>query len=121
MKNRILIIDDDKELVEMIRFRLEREGYSVITAFDGESGIEKAHREKPDLIILDVMMPGKDGFTVCDNLKSSADTCLIPIIFLSAKSQEEDQKLAYQLGSQFYIKKPYDPEVLLDTIRKAIK
>lgn len=120
-KKRILLVDDEKDLVETIVFQLQSNGYEVIVAFDGIQGMQLAQQEKPDLIILDVMMPGMSGFKICDNLKMSSRTLTIPIIFLTAKDTAEDEKKGYEVGAVYYIKKPYEPDVLLEAIKKALE
>lgn len=120
-KKRILVVDDEKDFVKMLQIRLEANGYEVIAAFDGIQGIMVAKREKPDLIILDVMMPAGDGYLVCERLKMSSFTWAIPVIFLSAKSRPEDEVKAYKAGAKYYLTKPYEPEVLLDTVKKALE
>ena len=120
-KKRILVVDDERDFVEMIKFRLEANGYEVIAAFDGIQGMMVAKREKPDLIILDVMMPAGGGYLVCERLKLSSFTWSIPVIFLTAKSRPEDEAKAYEVGAKYYLTKPYEPEVLLDTIKRALE
>lgn len=120
-KKRILIVDDEKDFVEMIKLRLEASGYKVIPAFDGIQGVVLAKRNKPDLIILDVMMPAGDGYLVCERLKMSSFTRSIPIIFLTAKSRPEDEAKAYKVGAKYYLTKPYEKEVLLETVRRALE
>lgn len=120
-KKRILIVDDEKDFVKMLQIRLEANGYEVIAAFDGIQGMMVAKREKPDLIILDVMMPAGDGYLVCERLKMSSFTWTIPVIFLSAKSRPEDEAKAYEVGAKYYLTKPYESEVLLDTIKRALE
>lgn len=120
-KKRILIVDDEKDFVKMLQIRLEANGYEVIAAFDGIQGVMVAKREKPDLIILDVMMPAGDGYLVCERLKMSSFTWTIPVIFLSAKSRPEDEAKAYEVGAKYYLTKPYESEVLLDTIKRALE
>lgn len=121
MAKKILIIDDEPELVKAVKIRLEANGYEVIAAFDGIQGIQTARSEKPDLIILDIMMPGMDGFRVCDNLKMSSHTWAIPIIFLTAKDTPEDEKKGYGVGAVCYVKKPYEPNELLEIVKRALE
>lgn len=120
-KKRILVVDDEKDFVKMLKFRLEANGYEVIPAFDGNQGLRLAQKEKPDLIILDIMMPGGDGHLVCERLKMSSFTWSIPIIFLTARSRPGDEAKAYELGAKYFLKKPYEPEVLLETVKRALK
>lgn len=119
-KKRILIIDDELDFVKMLQVRLQVEGYEVLVAEDGIKGLQIARKEKPDLIILDIMMPGLDGHSVCDMLKKSTLTWSIPVIYLTARLSPADEAMAFEKGAKNYITKPYNPEVLLEMIRSAI-
>jgi DNA-binding response OmpR family regulator len=101
--------------------RLQGAGYDVVTAFDGAQGVFMAHKEKPDLIILDIRMPAGDGFSVAEKLKHSSSTFSIPVIFLTGSPEKDSEEKAMTLGARFYIKKPYDPEELLDAIKRALE
>jgi len=118
---RILMVDDEPEFLEMVKTRLEAGGYEVITASDGQQGLDKAKKEKPDLIILDLMLPKMDGYKVCGFLKKDTRYSGIPIIILSARAQEEDMKLGEELGADAYIIKPFDAPVLLNKIKEFLK
>ena len=120
-KKRILIIDDEQNFVRMLQLRLEAAGYEILVAFDGMQGVSAAHKEKPDLIFLDIMMPAMHGHRVCESLKKSANTWTIPIIYLTAKGSKADEELAYKLGAEYFLTKPYEPEVLLETVKKALE
>ena len=120
-KGRIEIIEDDRDIVEMIGYNLKEEGYEVISAFDGEKGIELARREKPDLIILDIMLPVLDGFEVCRTLKQQQSTAQIPIIILSAKSRETDKVVGLELGADDYMTKPFSPRELTARIKAVLR
>ena len=120
MAKRILIVDDEVQLVEMIKLRLEAAGYEVITAYDGQAGLEKAKKEKPDLIILDLMLPKMDGYKVCGLLKNDARYSGIPIIMFTARAQEEDMRLGKDLGAEEYVTKPFDPKVLITKIKEQL-
>lgn len=96
-KDKIELIEDDRDIVEMIEYNLKEDGYRTVSAFDGEKGIELARKEKPDLIILDIMLPAIDGFEVCRTLKQQQSTADIPIIILSAKSRETDKVVGLEL------------------------
>ena len=120
-KKRILIVDDERDIVKALTIRLQRAGYEVVTAFDGAQGIFVAHKENPDLIILDIRMPAGNGFSVAEKLKESTDTVAIPVIFLTGSPEENSEGKAMALGARFYVKKPYDPEELLDAIRRALE
>ncbi len=120
-KKRILLVDDEKDLVETVTFRLEGAGYEIIPAYDGLEAFEKARLAKPDLIILDLMLPKMDGYKVCGLLKKDARYTKIPIILFSARAQEEDKKLGEEVGADAYISKPFDAKVLLDKIEALLK
>ncbi len=120
MSKKILIVDDEEDLVYLIKTRLESHGFGVVTAYDGVEAIEKAHSESPDLILLDIMMPAGDGFSVCQKLKSESDTKQIPIVFLSAKTLDKDERKGYGLGAEYYIKKPFDSADLIEIINKVL-
>jgi DNA-binding response OmpR family regulator len=120
-KKRILIVDDERDIVKALTIRLQRAGYEVVTAFDGAQGIFMAHKENPDLIILDIRMPAGNGFSVVEKLKESVNTFAIPVIFLTGSPEKNSEEKAMALGARFYVKKPYDPEELLDAVSRALK
>jgi DNA-binding response OmpR family regulator len=120
-KKKILIVDDERDIVKALMIRLQGAGYEVVTAFDGAQGVFMAHKEKPDLIILDIRMPAGDGFSVAQRLKRSTHTFTIPVIFLTGSPETNAEEKARVLGARFYIKKPYDPEELLDAIKRALE
>lgn len=119
-KKRILIVDDELDFVKMLQARLRIEGYEVLVAEDGIRGVQTARREKPDLIILDIMMPGMDGHTVCDTLKKSILTWSIPVIYLTARTGQADELLAMEKGARYYLNKPYNPAMLLEMVKSAL-
>ena len=116
----ILVVDDEVELVDMVKMRLEANDYEVLSAYDGQEGLEKAKKEKPDLIILDLMLPKMDGYKVCGLLKADSRYNKIPIIIFSARAQEEDRKLGEELGAEIYITKPFEPQLLLEKIKELL-
>ncbi len=120
-KKRILIVDDERDIVKALTIRLRGAGYEIVTAFDGAQGIFMAHKEKPDLILLDIRMPAGDGFSVAEKLKQSADTLAIPVIVLTGSPEKNSEEKAMAVGARFYVKKPYDPEELLDAIKRALE
>jgi DNA-binding response OmpR family regulator len=120
-KKKILIVDDERDIVKALTIRLQGAGYEVVTAFDGAQAIFVAHKERPDLIILDIRMPAGDGFGVAEKLRHSASTFSIPVIFLTGGPERNSEEKAMTLGARFYIKKPYDPEELLDAIKRALE
>jgi DNA-binding response OmpR family regulator len=119
--NKILIIDDIPENVFLLQDRLEHENYEVITAYDGETGIQKALSEEPDLILLDIVMPGLSGIEVCKTLTHNPDSKDIPIILVSAKSDAEDLREGLLAGAFDYIKKPVNRVELLARVNSALK
>lgn len=118
--NKILIIDDSPLITDMTKEMLEAGGYQVIIANDGMAGLEKAREEKPNLILLDVMMPKMDGFQVCRMLKFDEDYKDIPIIMLTARGQAKDKEMGTQVGANDFITKPYQPEDLLAKVKKYL-
>jgi len=120
-KKRILIVDDQKDIVELIRFKLENEGFECLVAFDGEEGLQKAKKEDPDLILMDIMMPKINGYQVCRLLKSDENYKNIPIIMLSAKDQESDKFWGKESGADDYITKPFNFEELFQKIQGYLK
>jgi DNA-binding response OmpR family regulator len=119
-KKKILVVEDERDIVKALTIRLQGAGYDVVAAFDGAQGVFMAHKEKPDLVILDIRMPAGDGFSVADRLKRSGHTLSIPIIFLTGSPEANSEEKAMKSGARFYIKKPYDPEELLDAVRRAL-
>jgi len=117
---KILIADDKPEVVELVRVSLEEEDYEIIDASNGKETLKRARLEKPDLILLDVVMPKMDGFEVCRQLKKDPQTQEIPIIMLTAKGQEVDKEKARQLGASDYITKPFSPSALLTSVEEIL-
>ncbi len=120
-KERILIVEDEADIRDLIAFNLEREGFETITAEDGVQGIELARAQKPDVILLDVMMPKKDGFQVCRELERDAHTAHIPIIMLTARGEEVDRIVGLELGADDYVVKPFSVRELILRIRVILR
>ena len=118
---RILIIEDTEDVVMLVKMYLESHRYEVITADDGQEGLEKAKSEKPDLIVLDLMLPKINGYKVCGLLKNDSRYTKIPVILFTAKAQEKDKKLGEEVGADAYITKPFEPEILLAKIKELLK
>ena len=116
----ILVVDDEKDVVEVVGHFLEEEGYTVHTAHDGEEALEMASGDV-DLIVLDIMLPGVDGYEVCRKLRSRVETEDIPIVFLSAKTEEEDQIEGLMLGGDDYLTKPVSPQVLVAHVKAVLR
>ena len=121
MARKILIVDDEVVLVETIAYNLEQAGYQVVTAADGVSALEAAHREHPDLIILDVMLPGMDGLEVCRQLRREDETATTPIVMLTAKTEEIDKVVGLEVGADDYVTKPFGRRELLARVRALIR
>lgn len=120
-KERILVIDDEAGILELVRYNLAKEGYTVQVADTGEKGLKAARAKLPDLIVLDLMLPGMDGFEVCKLLKNDAKTRSIPVLMLTAKSEETDLVTGLELGADDYLTKPFSPKVLLARIRTILR
>ncbi len=117
-QNKILVVDDDKNICELLRLYLEKEGYTVTLAFDGNEGLEKFRRELPDLILLDVMMPNMDGWQVCREIRKTSQC---PIIMLTAKSETIDKVLGLELGADDYVVKPFDSKEVVARIKAILR
>jgi DNA-binding response OmpR family regulator len=113
-------VDDEIYIVHILDFSLGMEGYEVVTALDGEEALKKANETKPDLIVLDIMMPKMDGYETCKALKSDASTKHIPVILLSAKGRNVDMQTGYDVGADEYITKPFSPRKLVDRINTML-
>jgi DNA-binding response OmpR family regulator len=113
---RVLVVDDDPQVLTLLRVNFELEGYDVLSAGNGEEALEIAWDELPDAVVCDVMMPGTDGLTVLRQLRASPKTKTIPFVVVSAKAQRADIKTAIEMGADKYITKPFDPQELLDAV-----
>ena len=120
-KERILVVDDEEDILELVRFNLAREGYDTICATSGEEALGIAQKERPDLLILDLMLPGIDGLEVTKILKNDVKTKDIPIIMLTAKGEEADIVTGLELGADDYVTKPFSPRVLVARVRAALR
>jgi DNA-binding response OmpR family regulator len=114
---KILVVDDEIDLVETLRFPLELEGYNVLVSHDGEDALNQARKEKPDLILLDLMLPKLDGYKVCRLLKFDERYKHIPILMLTAKTQEKDKILGKETGADEYITKPFEMDYLIEKVK----
>ena len=119
-KGKILVVDDEINITQILEFSIGAEGYEVITAANGEEAIDKARREQPDLIILDIMMPKIDGYEACRILKANPLTKGIPVVLLTAKGRDIDKRLGYEVGATDYIIKPFSPNKLVDRIHQLL-
>jgi two-component system alkaline phosphatase synthesis response regulator PhoP len=120
MKKRILVVDDEVAIVRMLKDRLESAGFEVLTAYDGAQAVEVARQERPDLIIMDVMMPRMDGLTAAKQLRSDPTTAHIPIVMLTARGQESDEQAGYAAGAVRYFTKPFSPRQLVQELRSLL-
>jgi len=119
-KKRILLVDDELDLVETVRFSLELEGYDVLVSHNGEDALNQARKEKPDLILLDLMLPKLDGYKVCRLLKFDERYKHIPILMLTAKTQEKDKLLGKETGADEYITKPFEMDELMRKVKSYL-
>ncbi len=119
-KGKILVVDDEVYILHILEFSLGAEGFEVITANNGEIAVEKAIQEKPDLIVLDIMMPGLDGYETCRRLKREPETKHIPVILLTAKGRDSDKRLGFEVGAIDYVVKPFSPNRLIGRVEEII-
>ena len=119
--HRILIVEDEEEILELVRYNLTKQGYRVTCAASGEDGLRKARLDVPDLVVLDLMLPGMDGMEVCRRLKTDAATQAVPIIMLTAKGEEADVVAGLEVGADDYVAKPFSPRVLNARIRAVLR
>jgi len=120
-KKTVLAIDDEKDLIDLVRYNLEREGFLVRGALDGETGLAMALQERPDVVLVDLMLPGLDGLEVCRRLRADIRTASIPLIMLTAKSGESDRIVGLELGADDYMTKPFSPRELTARVRALLR
>jgi two-component system, OmpR family, alkaline phosphatase synthesis response regulator PhoP len=120
-KERILVVDDEEDILELVRYNLAKEGYRVSCVTSGEQALKEAKEGAPDLILLDLMLPGLDGLDVCKRLKSDPVTSVIPIIMLTAKGEDADIVTGLELGAEDYVTKPFSPRVLLARLKACFR
>lgn len=120
-QKKILIIEDEEDIRELVRYNLEREKFSTLEAGSGEQGLLIAARNKPDLILLDLMLPGKDGMQICRELKQSEETRDIPVMMMTARGEESDIVSGLELGAEDYIVKPFSPKVLVARVKAVLR
>lgn len=118
MAKKILVVDDEKQIVDIVKAYLEREGYQVIVAYDGKSAISFARRDRPDLIVLDLMLPEVSGWDVCRTIRKESD---VPIIMLTARDETTDKIVGLELGADDYVTKPFDPKELVSRVRAVLR
>lgn len=118
MKTKVLVVDDEQDILDLVRYHLEREGYQVVGCRDGKSALDLVGRDNPDLVILDLLMPGVDGLEVCRRLRRDS---AIPIIMLTAKADEMDKVVGLELGADDYVTKPFSPRELVARVRAILR
>lgn len=117
----ILVIEDEEDIAELIRYNLEREGYRVVHAESGERGLEIVRRQRPDLVLLDLMLPGIDGLEVCKRVRADVAGAQTPIIMVTARGEEADVVTGLELGAEDYLTKPFSPRVLVARVRAVLR
>jgi len=120
-REHVLVVEDEEDIQELIDYNLTREGYKISSAFTGEDAVDMARRQPPDLVILDLMLPGMDGFEVCKALRTDPKTAHVPVVMLTAKGEEVDIVTGLELGADDYITKPFSPRVLVARIRAVLR
>jgi two-component system, OmpR family, alkaline phosphatase synthesis response regulator PhoP len=121
MGKTILAVDDERSIVRLVQVNLERQGYNVVTAFDGKEAMEKIAASRPDMVVIDVMMPYMDGFTVLQELRKDPATRDLPVIMLTAKAMDSDVFTGYKYGADCYLTKPFNPGELLNFVRRIFE
>lgn len=121
MSGTIAIVEDEQNIVELVKYNLDREGYRTISANNGRKGLDMIRQELPDLAILDLMLPEIDGLTVCKQLRADSQTKSIPIIIVTAKSEEADRVLGLEMGADDYVTKPFSPRELVARVRAVLR
>ncbi len=121
LKERILVVDDEEDILELVCFNLEKAGYLAIPAVSGEEALEKAAKEHPDLVVLDLMLPGMDGLEVAKFMKRNSETSQIPIVMLTARGEESDVVKGLELGADDYVTKPFSPKILVARVKAVLR
>ncbi|RIN23737.1 response regulator transcription factor, partial [Mammaliicoccus vitulinus] len=119
MSQKVLVVDDEQSIVTLLKYNIEQAGYQVIVAYDGVQALEKVNEEKPDLVVLDVMLPEKDGIEVCKTIRS--DKNQVPILMLTAKDDEFDRVLGLELGADDYMTKPFSPREVVARVKAILR
>ncbi len=121
MGTKVLVVDDEENIVQLVKYNLEQEGYEIISAYDGETALNKAKQEQPDLMVLDLMLPKVDGFDICRQIRNDEKLNKLPIIILSAKEEEVDKILGLELGADDYLTKPFSPRELVARVKAILR
>jgi two-component system phosphate regulon response regulator PhoB len=119
--NPVLIVEDEKDILDLVEYHLRQAGFTVLSALDGSSGLEEARRKHPALVILDLMLPGMDGKDVCRSLKSNPLTRPIPVLILTARAEEVDRIIGFELGADDYVTKPFSPRELVLRVKAILR
>ncbi len=117
----VLVVEDEEDILELVRYHLEKEGYQVITAATGEEAVKTARKQLPDLVLLDLMLPGLDGLDVCRIIKNDPTTTHVPIVMLTARGEEADIVAGLELGADDYITKPFSPRVMMARVKAVLR
>lgn len=120
-KDTILVVEDDEDILQLLKYNIENAGFDVLTASDGSEALDKVRRHLPDLVLLDLMLPGLDGFDVCKELKKRVETAEVPIIMLTARGEEVDRIVGLELGADDYVVKPFSPREIILRIRSVLR
>ena len=120
MNRKVLVVEDDRSSLTLLTYALGQEGYEVLAASDGFAGLKTVQNEHPDLIILDVMLPGLDGYEICRRLRKQPQTATVPIIFLSARAGQGDKDVGLRMGANAYLTKPADPSTILAKVETLL-
>jgi len=118
---KILIVEDEKDILQLVKLYLDKEGYRTVTASTGSEGLKQVRAEKPDLVVLDLMLPEIDGLEVCKRLRSAPETAMLPIIMLTAKAEESDTIIGLELGADDYVTKPFSPKTLVARVKALLR
>ncbi len=120
-REKIVVIEDEADILEVLQYNLKREGYTVVASRDGEQGLDSVRRENPDLVLLDLMLPGLDGLEVCKRLQADPVTANVPVIMVTAKGEESDVVSGLQIGADDYVTKPFSPKELLARVKAVLR
>ena len=121
MGQRVLVVDDDREIVRIVRAYLEQAGYTVLTAYDGETALHVIHSDRPDLVVLDIMLPDRDGWEITRRVRSDTSLASLPIVMLTARVESDDRILGLDLGADDYILKPFNPHEVVARVRAVLR
>src|SRR5512140_126562 len=121
MSQRILVVDDDKQITRLVQTYLEKAGFAVLTAYDGENALRVIRHERPDLVVLDLMLPGRDGWEITRTLRADERLCELPILMLTARVEDTDKILGLELGADDYLTKPFNPREVVARVRAILR